>query len=376
MRPGADGAQGQAGSDRPACRARPCSPREVRVIRKRFRVVTVLIAFLASPGLAQEPPPAPSGSGGSGRVGGSEEHRSSGRQLHRFELQEGVDVVGREQKARAAAEETLLDLGYRYAIGYEQIRMANPEVDTWLPGQGTLVDIPSRYILPDAPREGLVINLAEMRLYRYPEDAQVVEVFPVSVGRRDWSTPLGRTEITEKIEDPAWYPPDSIRAEAEASGDPLPRKVPPGPDNPLGRYALQLELSGYLLHGTNRPWGIGMRATHGCIRLHPHDVAYLFEAVSVGTPVRIVNQPFKAGWSKEGELYMQAYPFFGGGEQPSRSERLAMAVERVARALGSRNHRVAGERVRSLVDDPSGEVVKVSRPGAADMSSRQGMTAP
>ncbi|MFP4648254.1 MAG: L,D-transpeptidase family protein [Halorhodospira sp.] len=288
------------------------------------------------------------------------------RQVNRYPLQAGVDIVGEAQKVRASAEDTLLDIAQRYAVGYEQIRMANQGVDTWLPGEGTEVRIPSRYILPDAPREGVVINLAEMRLYHYPEgeDEGVVEIFPVSIGRMDWSTPLGETRITGKIENPAWYPPTSIREQAAERGEELPQKVPPGPDNPLGRHALLLDISGYLLHGTNRPWGIGMRATHGCIRLHPHDIAYLYEQLEVGTPVRIVNQPFKAGWSRDGLLHLQAFPFFEEEERPNRKERIGMAVEAVASALGGKAHRIDGSQVRAAAERQRGEVVRISRDDA------------
>ncbi len=325
-----------------------------------------LLAAAALPGAAAEAPERQVEEGGEApeEAGAAEdEARSWDRQLHRFRLREGVDLVGREQVATAREEDTLLDIGMRYAVGYEQIRLANPDVDTWLPGEGTRVEIPTRYILPDAPREGVVINLAEMRLYHYPEGSDVVEVFPVSVGRMDWSTPLGETRITARIEDPAWYPPESIREQAQRRGEPLPREVPPGPENPLGRHALPLDISGYLLHGTNRPWGIGMRATHGCIRLHPHDIAYLFERVSVGTPVRIVNQPFKAGWSEDGKLYMEAHPFFEE-DDPSREERMRRAVDAVAGALGDRAHRIDGQRVRALAEEQRGEVVRVSRSDA------------
>ncbi|ABM60908.1 ErfK/YbiS/YcfS/YnhG family protein [Halorhodospira halophila SL1] len=328
----------------------------------------VLLVFgawlvLAVPAVAEDAlPPEQAGDGEEVDEDGFEEQEWD-RALHRFELAEGVDVVGEEQTAEAGADDTLLDVAKRYAVGYEQIRMANPGVDTWLPGEGAEIRIPSRYILPDAPREGVVINLAEMRLYHYPEDENVVEVFPVSIGRMDWSTPLGRTEVTGKIQDPAWYPPESIRKQAEQRGETMPREVPPGPDNPLGRHAILLDISGYLLHGTNRPWGIGMRATHGCIRLHPRDIDYLYDQLAVGTSVKIVNQPFQAGWSADGLLYLQAFPFFEEDE-PKRAERVELAVESVARALGDAVHRVDGGQVRAAADEQDGRIYRVSRTNA------------
>lgn len=226
---------------------------------------------------------------------------------------DGDAVVGENSLVTAQAGETLLDIARRHKVGYEEIRLANPGVDTWLPGDGTEVVVPKQFVLPDAPREGIVVNVPEMRLYYYPkprtgEPARVV-TYPVSVGRGDWATPVGGTEIVRKDTNPAWYPPESIREEHAADGDFLPKMVPPGPENPLGQFSLRLGLPGYLIHGTNKPYGIGMQVTHGCLRLYPEDIDALFESVAVGTPVRIVNQSSKAGW-REGRLYLEIHPPF------------------------------------------------------------------
>jgi L,D-transpeptidase ErfK/SrfK len=214
---------------------------------------------------------------------------------------DGTDVVGAVTIAIARNEDTLLDIARRHGLGYEDIVRANPDVDTWLPGEGTEVVLPTRYVLPPGPRRGVVLNLAEYRLYYYPEpkpgEPAVVMTYPISIGRMDWETPLGRTSIISKVRNPSWYPPDSIRDEHAAAGDPLPRIVPPGPNNPLGEYAMRLGLPGYLIHGTNRPAGVGMRVTHGCIRMFPEDIDYLFGRVDVKTPVRIINEPVKVGWN-------------------------------------------------------------------------------
>jgi len=155
-----------------------------------------------------------------------------------------------------------------------------------------------------------VVNIAEYRVYYYSQpgaDGQPrVSSFPISIGRMDWETPLGRASIVAKAQDPAWYPPESIRAEHAAEGRPLPRVVPAGPDNPLGRHALRLSVPGYLIHGTNRPAGVGMRVTHGCIRMYPEDIAWLFPQVSLKTPVQLVNQPYKMGWSGD-ELLLEVH---------------------------------------------------------------------
>lgn len=223
---------------------------------------------------------------------------------------EGNDVIGALTTVTAREDDTLLDIARRHGLGYEDIVRANPEVDTWLPGEGTNVTLPTRYVLPPGPRNGVVLNLAEYRLYYYPAPEEgkqaVVMTYPISIGRMDWETPLGRTTIISKVRNPSWYVPESILAEHAADGDPLPRIVPPGPQNPLGDYAMRLGLPGYLIHGTNRPDGVGMRVTHGCIRMFPEDIDYLFGRVNVSTAVRIINEPVKIGWNGD-ELVIEVH---------------------------------------------------------------------
>jgi L,D-transpeptidase ErfK/SrfK len=222
----------------------------------------------------------------------------------------GNDVIGAITVVPARAEDTLLDIARRHGLGYEDIVRANPDVDTWLPGEGTEVVLPTRFVLPPGPRRGIILNLAEYRLYYFPEpkdgDRGVVMTYPMSIGRMDWETPLGKTTIIQKVTNPAWYPPASIRAEHAANGDPLPRIVPAGPKNPLGKHAMRLGLPGYLIHGTNRPAGVGMRVTHGCVRMFPEDIAFLFERVAINMPVRIINEPVKLGWDGD-MLVMEAH---------------------------------------------------------------------
>ena len=229
-----------------------------------------------------------------------------------YTLPAGEDtVIGEIQYVVAQHEDTLLDLGRRYGVGYEEIVAANPGVDAWLPGEGTRVLIPSRYILPD-DREGLIVSLAEHRLYYFPRAkggaAPVVMTYPISIGKMDWKTPLGMTRIVNKREKPIWYPPESVRKEHEADGRPLPKAVPAGPDNPLGEYAMRLGIPGgaYLIHGTNLPAGVGMQVTHGCIRMYPEDIAELYKLVAVNTSVRLVDQPYRMGWHGE-ELYIEVH---------------------------------------------------------------------
>jgi L,D-transpeptidase ErfK/SrfK len=237
----------------------------------------------------------------------------------------GDTVIGVVTTAFAQHEDTLLDVGRRHGVGYEEIISANPGVDPWLPGEGTEILIPTRFILPDAPREGVIVNLPEHRLYYYPPvkpgERPVVRTYPISTGKMDWKTPIGVTRVVSKQERPSWYPPPSVLAEHEARGDPLPKVVPPGPDNPLGEHAMRLGIPGgaYLIHGTNRPAGVGMQVTHGCIRLFPEDIAELYGLVPVNTKVNLIDQPTKLGWLR-GTLFVERHPLLEGGRDPGPGE--------------------------------------------------------
>jgi len=226
---------------------------------------------------------------------------------------EGSDVIGETLRTQADTKDTLLDVARRYGLGYEEVTNANPGVDPWLPGAGTVVVVPKQRLLPRAPRTGVVINLPEHRLYYFPPAPDgkppVVWTFPVSIGKMDWNTPLGKTTVVAKVRNPTWTPPKSVREEHAKRGDILPPVVPAGPDNPMGLYALRLGIPGgaYLIHGTNRPAGVGMQVTHGCMRLYPEDIEALFNNVPLNTPVMIVNQPYKWGWH-DGELLIEVHP--------------------------------------------------------------------
>jgi L,D-transpeptidase ErfK/SrfK len=216
------------------------------------------------------------------------------------------DVVGVIQKTIATEEDTLPDIARRFNLGYEEIVRANPGVDPWLPGAGREIILPTRYILPNAPREGIVINIPAMRLFYFPKHEKdqpaTVYTYPVGVGRVGWVTPEGTTKIIKRTLEPTWTVPPSIRKEHAEMGDELPPVVPPGPDNPLGRHSFTLGWVGYLVHGTNKPYGVGMRSSHGCIRLYPEDIAHLFDTVPLGTQLRVVNQPLLFGRSGDDVL--------------------------------------------------------------------------
>ena len=226
-------------------------------------------------------------------------------------------VIGRTAVYISRYEDTLLDIARRFRMGLAELRLVNPDVDIWLPGEGTPVRLPSRFILPDAPRSGVVINLPEMRIYYYPKGESVVHTWPISVGRVGWETPLGKTTIVRKKVRPTWYPPESIREEHAQYGDILPKVVGPGPDNPLGSHALYLGFPAYLIHGTNKPYSIGMRVSHGCIRMYPEHIAELFDLVEPGVSVTVLQQGVKAGWSGN-TLYLEVHPTAGVPEEEAR----------------------------------------------------------
>ena len=219
-------------------------------------------------------------------------------------------VVGAPQIVYTDSENTLSDLAREYGLGYDEIVAANPDIDPGLPGSRGPVLLPTQYIIPDVPREGIVLNIASKRLFYFPDVAegqpQTVLTYPIGIGRVGWETPVGTTEVVSKAADPHWFPPASVREEHAEMGDPLPSVVPPGPDNPLGSHVLKLEMPGYLIHGTNQPYGVGMRVSHGCVRLYPENIELMYSLVETGETVRIINEPFLLGW-RNGELYFEAH---------------------------------------------------------------------
>lgn len=220
-------------------------------------------------------------------------------------------VIGELQVVRVGEGDTFSDLAREYGLGYDELVSANPGVDPWIPEAGTPVLLPTQYVLPAAPRSGIVLNIAAKRLFYFPEtkagEAQPVFTYPIGIGRVGWETPLGSTAVIAKARDPHWWVPASVRKEHREAGDPLPAVVPPGPDNPLGRYVLKLGLPGYLIHGTNQPYGVGMRVSHGCVRLYPENIETLYSLVDNGVEVRIVNQPYLVG-RRGDRLYFESHP--------------------------------------------------------------------
>jgi L,D-transpeptidase ErfK/SrfK len=314
----------------------------VKHVGWKLYCIVILVLFLFSP------------------VGAAEQWADGAWPRGHYPLPQYGDLIGQVYIVRVQENETLVDLAREHAVGFEEIRIANPNVSIWAPKTGTEVLIPARRILPDVPREGIVINLSEMRLYYYSGPG-VVETYPISVGREEFATPVGLTRTTARMRDPSWNPPRSIREEAAARGEPPPPVVPPGPDNPLGRHAILLNLPSYLIHGTNQPDGVGMRASRGCIRMFPEDIESLFDRVPSGTQVNIIDQPFKAGWSEDGVLHVQSFPQLE--ENVGTFDPVENALDVVARVTFDENLNSAiYTRLRQLVERPTGIAVPLRGP--------------
>jgi L,D-transpeptidase ErfK/SrfK len=270
----------------------------------------------------------------------------------------GQRLVGALANDVAAEEDTIVDLARRNRVGYQELALANPAMDHWLPAPGTQVTIPTQFILPRGPREGIVVNLAEYRMYYYVaatkhEPARVV-TFALSAGREDWPTPNIRTSISRKLRNPAWYPNRAIRREHADEGTPLPPIVPPGPENPLGPLALKLRMpGGYFIHGTSRPFGIGMPVTHGCLRLYPEDMEELYKMVTEGVKVRIVSDAYKVTYVDD-TLYVEAHPPVDDNGVPQVDRAAVEKLLRATLALHKVKARVDPEWLDDFLREPLG----------------------
>ncbi len=281
-------------------------------------------------------------------------------------------VVGEPQIVFASATDTFSDLAREYGLGYDELVAANPGIDPWLPGDNTPLLLPTQYVLPDTPHEGLVLNIASKRLFYYPAhaDGQAAQVmtFPIGIGRVGWETPLGSTSVVSKARDPHWYVPASVRREHALAGDPLPSVVLPGPANPLGRFVLKLEMPGYLIHGTNQPYGVGMRVSHGCVRLYPENIELLYSLTAIGEPVRIINEPYLAGW-QNGELFFESHePLEEDTVGPE--EHLQQLFESVRWQSGAFQQQREQDQARSVASEATGVPVRVLLGDAAEVYER------
>ena len=288
-----------------------------------------------------------------------------------YTLVTGQKVVGKATRYTVKEGDVFGDIARQFDIGYTELVTANPGVNPWVPGVGRTITIPTVHVLPEAPRQGIVINLAQWRLFYFPPGGDRVETFPITIGFVGKNTPLGVTRIVSKEPNPTWYPPASIRREEPE----LPAAVPPGPDNPLGAYAMHLGWKSYLLHGTNKPDSIGRAVSHGCMRLYPEDVEKLFGEVGVGTSVRTVQEPATVGWRGD-ELYVQVYPSKAQTEeidtmQPVTPEPATGVEEVVRAAAGNYSNLVDWGAVRRAARERTAIAVKVAdRSGGAIAESR------
>ena len=251
----------------------------------------------------------------------------------RFDLPtDGSTVVGSLQKVIPQGKNTLLDIARHFELGHHEITLANPKVDVWVPELHDEIVIPTRFILPPKPWVGVTINIPQRRLFYFPKPAKgekpYVMTFPLSIGREGWATPLGETKITGKHKDPAWWVPKSIKAEHEAAGESnFPEYFPPGPDNPMGMLAVGLGFKGIFIHGTNKPWGLGMRTSHGCLHLYPETAVTFFDRITVGEVVRVIDEPILVGVDGK-QLVMAHYEpvnEYGTSQQPMTLAAVALA---------------------------------------------------
>lgn len=283
-------------------------------------------------------------------------------EAHRFAIGSDQDLFGSLMALTLRDADTLPDVARHYGLGFEELAAANPGVDPWVPDAKSKVLIPLQFLLPNAPRKGIVINLAAMRLFHFARlgaDREVV-TYPVGIGREGRATPTGTLWIQRKKEHPTWYPTAQIRTDHSRKGDPLPASVSPGPDNPLGDYAMYLSRQPYLIHGTNKPYSIGWRASNGCIRLYPENIAQLFPAVPVKEAVTIVNQPYLTGW-RDGTLYLQAYRPQEELSAKALQKRLRAELRKIE---STRQHPLAWDRVDRIISEARGIPLPVSAQSA------------
>ncbi len=292
---------------------------------------------------------------------------------NRFYLEApGETVIGEPQVVFARDTDTLSDFAREYGLGYDEIIAANPGIDPWLPGEGTPIVLPTQYVLPPVEKQGVVLNIATRRLFYFPAVAegepQTVLTYPIGIGRVGWETPLGETTVVAKAKDPHWWVPASVRREHAEMGNPLPAVVPPGPDNPLGHRVLKLDMPGYLIHGTNAPYGVGMRISHGCIRLYPENIENLYTLVDIGEAVTIINEPYQFG-RRDGQLYFEAHEPLEDDETPPEA-RLALLLDAQVDAAGRPLNDHLREHVEEVAADPHGLPVSVVQFNADDYMVR------
>ncbi len=272
-----------------------------------------------------------------------------------------INYIGQEEQIKAKQQDTLVDLAVTHEIGYVELLAANPGVDAWVPGKGQKLILPKKHLLPDVERKGLVINLAELRLYYFPEDESKMVTFPIGIGRDGFDTPSGNTHIRHKTANPKWRPTPRMREE----NPDLPEVVESGPDNPLGYHALYLNWPAYLIHGTQKPNGIGRRVSSGCIRMYAEHIKWLYENIPTQTSVHVINEDVKMGWV-ENEFYLEAQP---SDEQVDEIEYLGKIetvhipngiVKKIEKRIGDQKDRIDWKKVRNVLIERSGRPEKIT----------------
>ena len=284
-------------------------------------------------------------------------HLEENIERNEFVVAKGDDVIGRLAVVRLEKGDTLPDIARHFSLGINTVSAANPGIDIWVPEAGERILLPLSFILPNTPRKGIVVNLAAMRLFYFKKkdgSLLAVSTYPIGVGTEERPTPLGQMQIVRKKVRPTWYVPASIAEDHRKKGDPLPAKVLPGPLNPLGEYALYLSESGYLIHGTNKPASIGLRATNGCIRLYPEDIKRLFKNTPVKTPVNIVNKPYLVG-KRDGIVYLEVHPSF----EESGSAELEKAYAKLRNIEKKSGHALDWTKVKEVVAEARGIPVPI-----------------
>ncbi len=285
-------------------------------------------------------------------------------ETHVFKVQDEQSSIGLNAHVPAKANDTLSDLARHFGLGFDEIQMANPGVDPWVLTDKQGIVLPLQYLLPEAPKKGIVINLANMRLFFYPpKQVNTVVTYPIGIGRDGWSTPLGKTSVITKRYKPDWTAPESILKEHQQLNEPLPKVIRSGPDNPLGLYAMNLGFKGYLIHGTNKPYGIGMQVSHGCIQMYPEDIEALFPQVDLNTQVNIIHQPYMLGF-KDRVLYIEAHPSLEKWRSQQKTQQ-ANLTKRLKTAAASYHLTVDWQKVQQVFKKADGVPSPVTLPEPA-----------
>jgi L,D-transpeptidase ErfK/SrfK len=346
---------------------------DLPIRHKRFQLIILSIIILSFNGCAlfkgiqEKPAPAPAPTEVKIEEKKIEIPLVEKIEQNKFPVAKGDDVVGQLAYIKLDKGDTLPDIARHFGLGNNGISKANPGVDTWAPKAGERIVLPLSFILPDAPRNGIVINLAVMRLFQFKNEGDSLKVltYPIGVGTTERPTPQGQMRVDRKTVKPVWHVPASIAKDHKKKGDPLPATVLPGPLNPLGEYALYLSKSTYLVHGTNKPASIGLRATNGCIRLYPEDIKRLYEDTPVKTPVSIVNQPYLVG-TYNGSVYLEVHEPLEDFDASNALEKINAKLKKIEKESGQA---LDWGKIKNVITEAKGIPVPVSVANDKDLKT-------